>query len=441
MKVYEFIKKLSGKIEVNPVKIMEIKKYYLSLYRANMVYLYDNSYISDPSTFNSKEILGNIVDMGITNIVDKTGTIRLESDFIEYALAKNKSSDEETKNFLNLLYEAVKYKEISDNIDKFYESNSFDIGIKKKINIGIVQANSRIYYKSGIKMDEGILRCIHSGFCEYRFVSINEYVYKSALNELGIEDDSEESKFVSGLTRDEEVEFSNLILNGLVRLDGEYADRLVSWLKENKWSNLDKDKLFSSKREGLFNYILFIKSGEALDEQSRVLNELIDSGSNVVGMVSNGFFVEEKCEMFKFPVGVFAVDGEKDTVLSAYNKLEGYTGEAFTLEYLRSNSINYVGSPIILYSEEGELDYYIDKEQTELVNSISWFSDYGTDLNFGTSTYESGVFSNDSLEDRLYEALGASEAGVLISDIKCPKISNRLNTVKKKIFEKVNVEY
>lgn len=441
MKVYEFIKKLSGKIEVNPVKIMEIKKYYLSLYRANMVYLYDNSYISDPSTFNSKEILGNIVDMGITNIVDKTGTIRLESDFIEYAIAKNKSSDEETKNFLNLLYEAVKYKEISDNIDKFYEANSFDIGIKKKINIGIVQANSRIYYKSGIKMDEGILRCIHSGFCEYRFVSINEYVYKSALNELGIEDDSEESKFVSGLTRDEEVEFSNLILNGLVRLDGEYADRLVSWLKENKWSNLDKDKLFSSKREGLFNYILFIKSGEALDEQSRVLNELIDSGSNVVGMVSNGFFVEEKCEMFKFPVGVFAVDGEKDTVLSAYNKLEGYTGEAFTLEYLRSNSINYVGSPIILYSEEGELDYYIDKEQTELVNSISWFSDYGTDLNFGTSTYESGVFSNDSLEDRLYEALGASEAGVLISDIKCPEISNRLNTVKKKIFEKVNVEY
>lgn len=441
MKVYEFIKKLSGKIEVNPVKIMEIKKYYLSLYRANMVYLYDNSYISDPSTFNSKEILGNIVDMGITNIVDKTGTIRLESDFIEYALAKNKSSDEETKNFLNLLYEAVKYKEISDNIDKFYEANSFDIGIKKKINIGIVQANSRIYYKSGIKMDEGILRCIHSGFCEYRFVSINEYVYKSALNELGIEDDSEESKFVLGLTRDEEVEFSNLILNGLVRLDGEYADRLVSWLKENKWSNLDKDKLFSSKREGLFNYILFIKSGEALDEQSRVLNELIDSGSNVVGMVSNGFFVEEKCEMFKFPVGVFAVDGEKDTVLSAYNKLEGYTGEAFTLEYLRSNSINYVGSPIILYSEEGELDYYIDKEQTELVNSISWFSDYGTDLNFGTSTYESGVFSNDSLGDRLYEALGASEAGVLISDIKCPEISNRLNTVKKKIFEKVNVEY
>lgn len=441
MKVYEFIKKLSGKIEVNPVKIMEIKKYYLSLYRANMVYLYDNSYISDPSTFNSKEILGNIVDMGITNIVDKTGTIRLESDFIEYAIAKNKSSDEETKNFLNLLYEAVKYKEISDNIDKFYEANSFDIGIKKKINIGIVQANSRIYYKSGIKMDEGILRCIHSGFCEYRFVSINEYVYKSALNKLGIEDDSEESKFVSGLTRDEEVEFSNLILNGLVRLDGEYADRLVSWLKENKWSNLDKDKLFSSKREGLFNYILFIKSGEALDEQSRVLNELIDSGSNVVGMVSNGFFVEEKCEMFKFPVGVFAVDGEKDTVLSAYNKLEGYTGEAFTLEYLRSNSINYVGSPIILYSEEGELDYYIDKEQTELVNSISWFSDYGTDLNFGTSTYESGVFSNDSLEDRLYEALGASEAGVLISDIKCPEISNRLNTVKKKIFEKVNVEY
>lgn len=441
MKVYEFIKKLSGKIEVNPVKIMEIKKYYLSLYRANMVYLYDNSYISDPSTFNSKEILGNIVDMGITNIVDKTGTIRLESDFIEYALAKNKSSDEETKNFLNLLYEAVKYKEISDNIDKFYEANSFDIGIKKKINIGIVQANSRIYYKSGIKMDEGILRCIHSGFCEYRFVSINEYVYKSALNELGIEDDSEESKFVLGLTRDEEVEFSNLILNGLVRLDGEYADRLVSWLKENKWSNLDKDKLFSSKREGLFNYILFIKSGEALDEQSRVLNELIDDGSNVVGMVSNGFFVEEKCEMFKFPVGVFAVDGEKDTVLSAYNKLEGYTGEAFTLEYLRSNSINYVGSPIILYSEEGELDYYIDKEQTELVNSISWFSDYGTDLNFGTSTYESGVFSNDSLEDRLYEALGASEAGVLISDIKCPEISNRLNIVKKKIFKKVNVEY
>ena len=168
---------------------------------------------------------------------------------------------------------------------------------------------------------------------------------------------------------------------------------------------------------------------------------MIDDGSNVVGMVSNGFFVEEKCEMFKFPVGVFAVDGEKDTVLSAYNKLEGYTGEAFTLEYLRSNSINYVGSPIILYSEEGELDYYIDKEQTELVNSISWFSDYGTDLNFGTSTYESGVFSNDSLEDRLYEALGASEAGVLISDIKYPEISNRLNTVKKKIFEKVNVEY
>ena len=45
MKIYELIKDLNKKVTIKSSRVSEVKKHYLSLYRANMVYMYDMGFI------------------------------------------------------------------------------------------------------------------------------------------------------------------------------------------------------------------------------------------------------------------------------------------------------------------------------------------------------------------------------------------------------------
>ena len=421
MKVYELIKSLNSKVEISDTLIMDIKKHYLSLYRAYMIYMYDMGYISDPTVFNKKEILSNIVDMNIKYLSGISGKIELSEDNIGYALSRYRG-DKEVADFLLLLLSIVKYKDICDNIDKFYEEMGYSSECSKKVSMGLVQLVSRIMVKGGYIIDEGILKCFKGKDKCFEFISMNDIIYEVALKELGLEDNSDESLFVKGLTREEEIRYSNLILNGLVGLDGKYADKLVSWLQENKWSGENK---FSSKNEGLYNWVVHVKSNDMLERQSEFLNRLIDNGYNIACMLSNGFYVFKEEKDYIFPVGVFSVRGDSDEgdLLPDINKMEGYTGEVYSLNYLVSNNISFVGCPILLYVDDKNLDYFFDKEQTELKDSISWFKYMGVNISFGDSTYEVGVFPEGSIEDKLYKLVGDSEEGALIGMLEADKKS------------------
>lgn len=408
MKIYELIKQVNNKVSLKDSDLMLIKKYYLSMYRAYMVQMYDKGYISDPTVFNRKEIFGNIIDFGITSsMTNVSGKLELSEERVGYALAKNKDN-QDVCDFLRLLKQEVKYWGISNNIDGFYDFYGYNDKVKEKVSQNIYQAASRIQCKGSYKIDEGILRCIYGFKNTFDFVSMDGLIYERALEELGLSNDTDKALFIEGLTKDEEIEYSRLILNGLVTLDGKYADVLETWLKANKWS----DNKYTAKREGLYNWVLYIKSNLAIEMQSKLLNDLLDSGNQVVSMDSNGFYVMKPENVIDMPIGVFAVanTGDEDIVLPDINKVEGYTGEAVSVEYLMNEGIAFVGSPIELYYDSKTKGLFVDIEQTELAWLESWFKRNNANLTFeGESSYHEGVLDNGTLEDKLYKLIAESE--------------------------------
>ena len=139
MKIYELVKDINKKVTIKTSRVLEVKKHYLSLYRANMVYMYDRGYISDPTVFDSREILGNIVDLNIKHLSGVTGRIELNEEYIGYAMCRYKGN-EEVIEFLELLLKVIKYRNISLNLDKFYDDLGFAKELKNKVSLNIVQS-------------------------------------------------------------------------------------------------------------------------------------------------------------------------------------------------------------------------------------------------------------------------------------------------------------
>lgn len=435
MKIYELIKNINKKVTIKTNRVLDVKKHYISLYRANMVYLYDKGYISDPTVFDTKEILGNIVDLDIKYLSGVTGRIELSEDYIGYAICKYKGN-EEVLDFLNILLNVVRYRNMSINIDKFYDDLGFANEIKNKVSLNVVQSASRIFNKNGFNLDESILRCFKPYGVGFKLITLDDIIYSIALAELGIADESENSLFVKGLTKEEEIRYSHLILNGLVKLDGVYANKLNDWLSKNKWAEGNK---FSSQNEGLYNWVLYIKSNIMIEEQSILLNKLLDEGNEIVCMQSNGFYVIDSDSPLEFPVGMFAIASDEDDgiQLPEINKLEGYTGEVYSLEYLETHELEFVGSPIELYVDSKKKELFVDKEQTELKDSISWFKHMDARLSFGESDYREGVFVKDSLEDSLYKIVCDSESGCLIGYLTNDEKGKNLDSIKKQVAKKL----
>ena len=78
MKVVEFINAANKKTSVKVDRLMDMKRFYLSMHRVHMVYLYDKGYINDPTKFDEKQIYSNIVDMRIKGMISMSGEIILK---------------------------------------------------------------------------------------------------------------------------------------------------------------------------------------------------------------------------------------------------------------------------------------------------------------------------------------------------------------------------
>lgn len=434
MKIYELVKNINKKAMVKTSRVLEVKKHYLSLYRSSMVTLYDKGYISDPTVFNQREILSNIVDLNIKHLTGVNGKVELNEDYIGYAMCRYKGN-EEILDFLKTL-EVIKYRNISINLDKFYDDLKFAYESKNKVSLNIVQSASRIFNKNGFNLDVGVLGCFRPYGTGFKLVTLDDVIYGMALAELGIPDNSKDSLFVKGLTRDEEIKYSHLILNGLVNLDGTQASKLTDWLSRNKWAEGNK---FSSQNEGLYNWVVYIKSNNMIEEQSILLNKLVDSGKTIVCMQSNGFYIIDDDSPLEFPVGLFAIvsDDNEEGQLPKINALEGYTGEVYSLEFLERHDLGYVGCPIELYVDSKKKSFFVDKEQTELKDSISWFKHVDARLSFEGSLYEEGVFPKGSLEDRLYKIAMDAEGGKLVGYLSNDEKGTNLDSVKKLVSKKL----
>lgn len=416
MKIYEFIKLKNKKVTVKSSRVRDVKRYYLGMYRSYMIYLYDQGFISDPTVFNETEIRANIVEMGIHSIVNTSGKVMLTSEYAKYAKAYEKNNVEEVQIFLDLLYNALKYREISLNLDKFYDVNLFATDTKRKVGLNMIQSGARVTNKNGYHNDEGVLKCFYPYGYEFGKYSINDNIYARAVKKLGIEDDisdlSGQGLFVKGLTILEEIESSYLILNGFVLLDGKHAKVLEDWLHENKWSDGNR---FSHQNEGLYNWVLRYDSDNTMNEQSKVLNEFLDEGRDVVCLEEDCFYVLEKDADVQCPIGQFSVlsSDSEDELLPFKNNLEGYTGQVYAKDYLEKEGIDYVGCPIELYINDKDKCLVVDFEQTEFNGQDTWFSDQGVTIDFG-DIEEVEVSSDNKYELDLFNFYRNAESGIVI---------------------------
>lgn len=420
MKLYEILKRLSRKSTLKFDRCVDLKQYYIGMYRNYMIALYDRGYILDPTVWDDRQFFGNIVDMDIKGLSDISGRIVLSEDFITYALDKN--SDPEIQDFLSLLYNAVRYRTYSNTLDAFYEE------FKKGTSLKLQMDGARVYSRSAAPINRGSLACLVDKDSKVKEYTLNEFVWNLAMKELGISS-VEDGLFDKDLSHEQEVRHMSLLLEGKVQLSGTRGKLLEDWLFKHKWS---ADKLMRTEDQGLLGYIFITYA----DDISNYICSIVEQQGldSVVAIQGLSVYVSEPIKQYKLPMGYFTILSDvddTDILLDETNNLLGYTGEAYTLEYLEEEGIEYVGLPIKLY-KDGILIYAYDREQT-LVKSTTWFIE--SDIEFGyEDTDMLNPFKDTSIAYTLVDSYIKSRGKFYIGGAECSskELSSSLSKALKK---------
>lgn len=438
MKMSEYLDLLNKPITIPLSKIYSIKKYYLGMYRAYMVKMYDNGYISDPTRFNVDEINKNFIDLNIRHISDIKGMVRLESHFVGFIKCRNKNAEPEVTQFLSLLEKALYYKEGSSNIDKLYESvtkNSVKLSMKLIKRGAFIDSSKN---NCGVDLiNRGVFDCISEFGYTVKHVSILEDVFKFVLEKLGIplSDCSKDGLFIDGLTHEEELLYSDIIFDESISYDGLYKNVIVDWMTEHKWVVSTKRNI---ERNGLMWYVCYERYDEVSSLQKRMLDEFYEKHKGtdvkVICMDSYHLYYVETCEDMLIPISQFVVLADEEESVLDEHPIGGYTGEVYSVDYLTSNEIDFTGCPIVVSNGIKQIEV-VDVEQTELSDSESWFKSRGANLDF-CGSYHASPFKEGTLEDRLYHCCINSENGEVISKIKVDFTESDLVKAKRKVFRK-----
>lgn len=433
MKIVDFICTANKKTPVKVDRLIDLKRYYLSMYRVHMVYLYDKGYINDPTRFDEKQIYSNIVDMKIKGMINMSGEIVLSSNQIRYAVYKNRG-DSTIAEFLALLYKAVWYRELSQEVDNIYEEFGFSEEAKRKVSLNLALKGSRIISKSAYKVGWATMACLLKGDGCIAYKKINKYIWDIAMKELKIpkEDWKKDGLFDSSLSHDEEVECADVLLEGLVQPTGKYADVLTDWMFQHKWL----EKGMSIDKKGLFSYTYVAYTYELLENIETVLSEIIESGKNVIGIVENIIYYEDEIKEYTVPIGSFAVQsGYDDSVMYEGNNLLGYTGEAYSLDYILDENIPFVGCPFELYVSCKDSDIFLDLEQVS-IESDTWFQSENVEIGFDEDEeIGENPFKQGSLECKIYNMYRDSYKGKLLGTLDGEYSVQRINTAIKNVMD------
>lgn len=355
-------------------RLMEVKRYYLSMYRCYMLKMYDMNYISDPTRFNKAQIIQNIVELGISDLFNYSGKVELNSAHVLFALYKNKNDDEKSE-FLKVLYNILKYQEFSKTVDNIYEEFNFREKDSNVIKSTMTIKGAMVVQRSGISFNEAVARCISTFEEETKYVTIDNELWDLAMAELKIpkEDWYKDGVFDKGLTHKEEVECIEGILNGYFRISGgKYTETLHNWLLSHRWNI---NSMFRADMQGLFDYLFKSEINSIEDILNIKLSDFDGTDKKVLVIQKDKIYYNVKREFIKMPFGVFTVvcDVDKDEyLLPDGNSVYGYTGEVYTENRLIEDGINYVGCPIILYESASKASVFYDLEQTD-IKSSSWF--------------------------------------------------------------------
>ena len=444
VEVLDFLKQLNHKVKVNIHDVYRIKKYYLSLYRAYMMEMYDIGYVGTPTCYVSGDINELILEMSLSGMMKSDGSVSESSDQVRFAKARHKNCAEDTMHFLDLLEKVLYYREACHDIDRLYDSGAIDKRVENSsVSLDLKTVSTRIRAKRGFPISIPVLNCLfYKKMQGKKIISVDykEEIFLEALKMLGLEDEPiVDGMFVKELTHEEEVENCRKIFNYEVTLNGKYASVLSGWLKSNTWAGAISDSYY-----GLYDKILR-RSTFVFKQRRDLLNKCIKKYGieNIVAMTeSEVFCFVDADEYIEYPIGYFIAMKVDDTDVKIAqddkNTLEGYTGEAYLVDYIENQEeMNwYSGCPIELYYK-GKKRLFVDYEQTYDYDNCnegmswtlnnrssldtawgkSWFMRSSTNIGFDYSVYRPRVFSKDSVEDLLFRAYGVTESGIMISKI------------------------
>lgn len=437
MKLYEIIGNANKKVIIKTGRLLELKRFYLSMYRYYMVKLYDNLYIDDPTRLNTKQIIQNIVELNIKGMKNISGKIQLTPEQFQYAIYKNKGAGEEVECFLTLAYNAFLYRSYSQDIDNFYDANEFEGNTKQKVSMNLKMVGPLVIENEAYRFSCATTSCFVNSDTEVCEASLNGYVWETALKELEIpeEDWYKDGLFDKDLTHEEEVACANLIFEGKLELSGKYGDVLIKWLQSHKWS----EKGMSMMRRGLYEYIFGAYSEEMYQSIYSIFSKINGDGYQVLAICNNSVFYTKPSTLIPMPIGYFTVEsGYEDVQMYEGNALNGYTGEVYSLDYLKEEGIIYSGCPIKLNTGCRDKNLYYDIEQVDL-QCDTWFHSTGVEWEFDTpETYEFSKYPEGSLEYKIYHIYKNAQYGGPVEYLQRPESIKAFEDAKKNIMKYIS---
>ena len=136
----------------------------------------------------------------------------------------------------------------------------------------------------------------------------------------------------------------------------------------------------------------------------------------MVAVIENKVYTKEEIKNYHIPVSLFSVlADEKDELLCNASLLDGITGEFYSIGYLESNEIRYVGCPVSLHTSADEVEMLYDLEQVGLEHN-TWFVDRSVDFLFADNVDYDDVQLSE-LETSIYKMVQDSYVGKLIGSV------------------------
>lgn len=392
MKVTECLARVNMPFNININKIIELKQYYMSMYRYYSMKMYDEGYISDPTKLNKVEIRKNLLDLGIKGCSSRAGGIRLVSSQVLFCYKINR--EEQQQKFLELLYYMLLYREYAFSLDTFYETFSL-----RNIIVGVRLFRGYALSDRGFRFNKATARLLGEDEDDTRtveVVSLGKFIRNTIYKELGL-DPNKEHLLDTRLSIADEIELLEVLFGGYPPndLNGEYASVLYDWNKNNTTSS-----------RNIIEYCAYVNYFDFMNEIETKYTELEEKGYKVLLVEGYRLYVMRYRNRENIPVGYFCVIDGNDDESSEQIFKNGYTGEGYTEEYLLSEGYIFTGVPVRVKIGRKWINVY-DIEQTT-VPFNTFFSSYNLDYSFEDTNLviEKPTDENEAIKNTLSGMLG-----------------------------------
>lgn len=370
----------AAELNANGIKISKrlledaIKKYKARYY--DMCYvLYDNYWQSTPSEFCASDVkrafMQEFPDVFKYLISRKDATVDWSSKRIRYALAmcNHRNVSRNALDLLDYLRILLESKEALDSLNNIYERGKFGVKGRKnvtfspKINLSTHVAdnskfkfdNPAIHEAISISADSVLIRV------DTRKIMRNKAMSMLGATEQNIKTMEESGKgfFSAVLTQEEELDFLDYFLQGVVKARGTAADLLNERLESEAQYSMTNSggitvlETFAERAfiESLNERCDFVREQRAeLEKKYSVVKPFYVDNDGVLFEVSRGNAADtdydEKFEVPKRFVGSFAIDYCKSMMLPSYCMLSGNFGELISKDDVLDNGYYTEAKPV-----------------------------------------------------------------------------------------------